>query len=897
MNEQGPEAGLRPYVPRLLLRWAAEEPATQFKEVDGSIALVDLSGFTAMSERLARKGKLGAEEVTEVIERLFTQLLAVAYGNGGGLIKFGGDALLLLFTGAGHEAAAARSAHGMRASIREIGRVQTSVGAVTLRMSAGLHSGRFLFVLAGESHRELIVTGRAASTVVAMEKIAQPGPGGRQPGDGRSLAAGGARRGGRGRGSPAALAPRARYRPGARPGACRSRPRAVHPARAPPLPRRRRRRARASLGQRCVRARRGRRRARGEEPLRRRGSPRRRRRGRASGGRPPRDDLPRQRHRRGRDEAHPRRRRTESRRRRRGAPAPHAARACRGRVAPAALDRRQPGARVRGIAGTALPPDLHRNGRRGEPGSAADGRGGGRPGARDRAAPRQLARLLGRRASSLPGEGQARAGARVRGPGNSGPNERRERREPGAAARGARDRAAGGRRGADGRPGGVGRPARGGRAGRDRQDEAAAGDLRAGRRVHDPEGRLRAVHLLDPVRALHDSPSTGARRSAGRESGGGGRTPALSGPGGAARNRPLASAPGAGARRRRPGDTGGRRARPGVPAGSPRRGDDRSAAAPAPGPDRPRDRGRPLAGRRVFQPARACRRRSSRRSLACLRDSTRRGDGVRRSGRATGPVAPARAAPAGRCGGAARGRQRRSPAASGRGDHPRDARRRQSALPERASPGGALGGRHRRAPLVDRGHGRHPARPAHARRATARALGLDPRHRVRGRRAPRAARGRRRRPVAARGVRDGRRPGSASVPARAGARRSVRGASLPAAPRASCPCRCGARAACGSRGGGRSGDPLAPLPARGAPPAGLAVRAGRGRAGEDPVLERRRAQLLPPRARGGARHDGHDPPSSPGFRRRSGTSRRRSERSRSRSTPTGRPDGSRSTTP
>ena len=175
MNEQGPEAGLRPYVPRLLLRWAAEEPATQFKEVDGSIVLVDLSGFTAMSERLARKGKLGAEEVTEVIERLFTQLLAVAYGNGGGLIKFGGDALLLLFTGAGHEAAAARSAHGMRASIREIGRVQTSVGAVTLRMSAGLHSGRFLFVLAGESHRELIVTGGAASTVVAMEKIAQPG--------------------------------------------------------------------------------------------------------------------------------------------------------------------------------------------------------------------------------------------------------------------------------------------------------------------------------------------------------------------------------------------------------------------------------------------------------------------------------------------------------------------------------------------------------------------------------------------------------------------------------------------------------------------------------------------------------------------------------------------------
>lgn len=166
---------LRPYVPRLLLRWAVEEPHEPYREVDGSIVFVDISGFTAMSERLSRKGKVGAEEVTDILESLFTRLLAVAYGNGGGLIKFGGDALLLLFTGREHEAAAARSAHGMRAVLRDIGRVQTSMGTVTLRMSVGVHSGQFLFAMVGASHRELIITGAAATTTVLMEKVADAG--------------------------------------------------------------------------------------------------------------------------------------------------------------------------------------------------------------------------------------------------------------------------------------------------------------------------------------------------------------------------------------------------------------------------------------------------------------------------------------------------------------------------------------------------------------------------------------------------------------------------------------------------------------------------------------------------------------------------------------------------
>jgi len=128
-----------------------------------------------MSERLARHGKVGAEEVTEVLGAVFAKLLGVAYGEDGSLLKFGGDALLLWFSGSGHAQRAATAAHGMRATLRSVGRLDTTAGKVLLRMSVGVNTGSFHFFLVGESHRELIVTGPAASRTVEMESRATAG--------------------------------------------------------------------------------------------------------------------------------------------------------------------------------------------------------------------------------------------------------------------------------------------------------------------------------------------------------------------------------------------------------------------------------------------------------------------------------------------------------------------------------------------------------------------------------------------------------------------------------------------------------------------------------------------------------------------------------------------------
>lgn len=169
------ESEVGSYLPRLLVAWHEQTPEAAFRELEGTLVFVDISGFTRMSERLGRKGKVGAEEVTDVLNASFSRLLTLAYDDGGDLLKFGGDALLLLFSGTEHASRACRAAVGMRRELRECGRLKTSAGLVSLRMSVGVHSGRFHLFLAGESHRELVVTGPAASETVRMESAAGAG--------------------------------------------------------------------------------------------------------------------------------------------------------------------------------------------------------------------------------------------------------------------------------------------------------------------------------------------------------------------------------------------------------------------------------------------------------------------------------------------------------------------------------------------------------------------------------------------------------------------------------------------------------------------------------------------------------------------------------------------------
>lgn len=163
------------YVPNIAVSWIEQAPGLAWRPVEGSLVFVDISGFTSLSERLARRGRIGAEELTSVLDMVFAAMLEIVYLRGGYLLKFGGDALLLLFEGPDHVLQACAAVVEMRRALRTASGTRTSVGKIALKMSSGVHTGSIDCFLVGDSHKELIVTGPAATATTEMESTADAG--------------------------------------------------------------------------------------------------------------------------------------------------------------------------------------------------------------------------------------------------------------------------------------------------------------------------------------------------------------------------------------------------------------------------------------------------------------------------------------------------------------------------------------------------------------------------------------------------------------------------------------------------------------------------------------------------------------------------------------------------
>ena len=164
-----------PYLPRLVVEWARDGGRLGARELEGTLMSLDVSGFTRLSERLQAKGRVGAEELVLLVSGVFQGLIGICEGHGGDVLKFRGDALLLFFSGDGHERRACLAASHMQWLIEETGKTMSSVGAVTLRMSVGIYSGPCAFFLVEGTHRELLVTGPGATATIGFEDDASGG--------------------------------------------------------------------------------------------------------------------------------------------------------------------------------------------------------------------------------------------------------------------------------------------------------------------------------------------------------------------------------------------------------------------------------------------------------------------------------------------------------------------------------------------------------------------------------------------------------------------------------------------------------------------------------------------------------------------------------------------------
>ena len=162
--------GLISFVPRLAVE-LGRQPGNRYVQVDGTMLSADISGFTALSERLAAKGKAGAEEITDLINTCFTALIGEAYAQNGEILKFGGDAILVLFRGDDHARRCAAAALAMQETLHALAAAKKA----KLTMTVGAHTGTFDTFLVGTGHRELLITGATATRVIELEGNAEKG--------------------------------------------------------------------------------------------------------------------------------------------------------------------------------------------------------------------------------------------------------------------------------------------------------------------------------------------------------------------------------------------------------------------------------------------------------------------------------------------------------------------------------------------------------------------------------------------------------------------------------------------------------------------------------------------------------------------------------------------------
>ena len=150
-----PTHHLNAYAPKLLIDLLRQGKLQ--RQAHAAALNLDISGFTAMTERFAAQGNAGAEELTAIINSFFTGLMGVVEAWGGDVVGFGGDSMSVLFCSTPARAAATvrrawGCANALKASAVHLGEVQTTLGLFSLRIKIGLSFGALVaHVLSDES--------------------------------------------------------------------------------------------------------------------------------------------------------------------------------------------------------------------------------------------------------------------------------------------------------------------------------------------------------------------------------------------------------------------------------------------------------------------------------------------------------------------------------------------------------------------------------------------------------------------------------------------------------------------------------------------------------------------------------------------------------------------------
>ena len=177
-----PIEAIASYVPNLVLQRLANGSTRSDEHVPGWIAgavlYSDISGFTALAERLARRGPVGAEELSEILNAYFGRLIAMILDHGGDVLKLAGDALVAFWPASDEPLAVATLRAGqcglaVQAALTD----HSETEGFRLLSKIGIGAGEIAVLHVGgiRNRWELLITGEPLVQIGLAEKCARPG--------------------------------------------------------------------------------------------------------------------------------------------------------------------------------------------------------------------------------------------------------------------------------------------------------------------------------------------------------------------------------------------------------------------------------------------------------------------------------------------------------------------------------------------------------------------------------------------------------------------------------------------------------------------------------------------------------------------------------------------------
>jgi len=203
------------YVPHTVKKQIVADPtplsAASVEPFPAAVLFSDISGFTALAEKLANQGPSGAEELTHYLNGYFSQLLEIIGQHGGDVVKFAGDAMLALWPAGndagdlarmtqiaaqcGLELQCQHRTYVVSDEIQLANRISIGAGEVSLSYLGGI-SGRWESLLVGDPLKQVALgsrhvdPGNVVLSLQAWERVKEHAQGSPLPeSDGITLAA------------------------------------------------------------------------------------------------------------------------------------------------------------------------------------------------------------------------------------------------------------------------------------------------------------------------------------------------------------------------------------------------------------------------------------------------------------------------------------------------------------------------------------------------------------------------------------------------------------------------------------------------------------------------------------------------------------------------------------